>query len=564
MMRILTALLVGFYAIGIPPKTFSQPNLRISLVGTNAVIVWPAPASGFFLQQITGAICSAGWTNIAQTPAVVAGENTVAVPTTNQTGFFRLFCSQADSDVPDNAYFDANCDGIDGDPSRAVFVAPPPFGSDANDGTMTRPVATLEKGIQLAGSLTPVKDIYVARGTYTPSGPLQLVSGVSLYGQYDGTTNWNRASTNVTAIQAAGTAVLAQNITSETHLEGFLITAANAAGPGFSSYGIRVEGGTGNLVVRYNFIVAGAGADGTTGNSGPDGANGNAGLAGGAGSCDANQPGGGGGGGGASACGRTGGSGGKGGNFGANPGTAGGPGTGGTPGGNGGTGGDPGTRGADGSPGANGSSGANGIPTTNWGAVAGAGYTPAGGAPGTIGGNGNGGGGGGGGGGQGCFFCDDGPGNGGGGGGAGGCAGTPGNGGQGGGGSFAVFVIGANATVDANVLQTIGGGRGGRGGSGGLGGAGGGGGLGGTVCTAQVGAGGNGGRGGIGGASGSGSGGPGGPSIGILHNSTANVAIGSNTFSIAPEGSGGAGGFNSILGTSPNGLPGVATNIFSL
>jgi hypothetical protein len=544
------------------PVTHSQPNLRISRAGTNAVIAWPAASSGFTLQQMDGMTGSTGWTAVATSPLVVGDDNTFTWPATNVAGFFRLFCNPVNPDVPDNSFFDANCDGIDGDGSRAVFVAPPPFGSDANPGTMQQPLATVEKGIQLAGAATPVKDVYVARGTYTPAGTLALVSGVSLYGQYDGTTNWTRAATNITTINGAVTAVLAQNLAADTHVEGFYITAANATGLGLSSYGVRVVGGTGNLILRYNSITAGTGGDGIAGGSGADGPVGNPGLAGGPGSCDSNIPGGAGGPGGSSDCARTGGAGGKGGNFGANAGSAGSTGAGGTAGGGGGAGGDPGARGSDGANGVNGGDGSNGIPTTYWGSVAGDSYSPATGAVGISGGAGNGGGGGGGGGGQGCFFCNDGPGNGGGGGGAGGCAGQPGAGGGGGGGSFAVYLAGGRATIDGNVLRTSDGGRGGSGGRGGLGGSGGAAGLGSTVCTGEVGAGGNGGRGGDAGASGSGSGGPGGPSVGVLHTPTASVFVGANAIIKGLAGPGGPGGANAVLGAAPAGLPGVAVDVY--
>jgi hypothetical protein len=560
-LQIAVLLLVG--AAFFLPATLSQPNVRISRVGTNAVIAWPAPSSGFTLQQIDRIMGSTGWTTVATSPVLAGSDNTLTLPATNLTGFFRLLCNPVNPDVPDNAFFDSNCDGIDGDPSRAVFVASPPFGSDASPGTMLQPVATLEKGIQLAGAATPVKDVYAARGTYNSSGPLLLVSGVSLYGQYDGTTNWARAATNITTIEGDVTAILAQNLAAETHVEGFSVTSANATGPGLSSYGVRVVGGSGELVLRYNSIAAGAGAGGIAGAFGNDGTGGGPGMAGGPGDCNQNRPGGVGGPGGTSLCGRSGGSGGKGGDFGANAGSSGVSGVGGAAGGGGGAGGDPGTRGGDGVSGARGANGTNGIPASYWGTSVGGSYSPATGPSGTSGSHGNGGGGGGGGGGQGCFFCDTGPGNGGGGGGAGGCAGPPGSGGSGGGGSFAIFIASGRVTIDGNVLRTSDGGRGGTGGRGGLGGTGGGPGPGTTVCTGEVGAGGNGGRGGDAGASGSGSGGPGGPSVGVLHFSTS-VTFGTNDILTGLGGPGGTGGANVVLGVAPNGLPGVSGKIIPL
>ena len=83
------------------------------------------------------------------------------------------------ADLPELTFDDANCDGIDGDVTIGVFVAPPPLGSDSADGSMATPVATIAHGIQLARTRTR-KEIYVAMGTYAET--VTLVGGVSIYG----------------------------------------------------------------------------------------------------------------------------------------------------------------------------------------------------------------------------------------------------------------------------------------------------------------------------------------------------------------------------------------------
>ncbi|CAN0553334.1 unnamed protein product, partial [Laminaria digitata] len=51
-------------------------------------------------------------------------------------------CTISDpTDAPDPQFQDTNCDGIDGDRLRAVFVALPPVGDDANAGGAAAPVA---------------------------------------------------------------------------------------------------------------------------------------------------------------------------------------------------------------------------------------------------------------------------------------------------------------------------------------------------------------------------------------------------------------------------------------
>jgi len=460
-------------------------------------------------------------------------------------------------DLPDMLFQDVNDDGIDGDITHAIFVAV--LGNDTNPGTMLLPVQTIEKGILLASAAG--KNVYVSRGTYVLTSSLQIASGVSLYGMFNSADNWSRSASDTTIISGVQTAVLAANISNETHIEGFEIRSANATNAGESSYAVRIYGGGAKTILRFNTLKPGAAGNGTTGTNGNAGQNGSAGSNGGGGSCDGSGYGIGGTGG-FSSCGQTGGYGGSGGMEGDNPGTNGGVGIFGTLGGNAGGGGDPGSSGQNGSNGSNGNNGVNGTAANLWGTVSiTALYTPSAGNSGTTGSNGNGGGGGGGGGGQGCTFCDNGSGNGGGGGGGGGCAGTQGTGGTSGGGSFGVFINNAMAVVDRNYIITSAGGNGGNGGNGGTGGVGGLGGAGGTSCTSEVGAGGTGGIGGAGGASGSGSGGAGGPSIGIFVNGISTVHADTNYFTLGQGGTGGQGGTNNILNNAPAGPTGISTGV---
>jgi hypothetical protein len=532
-----------------------QPVLNISGPKAGKVsISWSSTNIGFALQQTADLTNPNHWDSVSNAPSGV-GSFQFDVPVgSNQ--FFRLSLVTNSSDVPDPNFQDTNGDGIDGDKNKAIFVAAPPFGNDANLGTMLAPVATLEHAIALAASAG--KDVYVAAGIYSPAAPLRLASGVSLYGLYDGTTNWGRNAQNVTIITGNSTAILALNISKETHLEGFSIQASAAAGAGQSSYGVLAANGTGDLFVRYNSIVSGNGAAGAPGVPGVNGSPGTNGNNGAAGTCDSGN--GFGGKGGTSACSRAGGAGGDGGPEGANNGAHGSFGVGGTLGGAGGPGGNPGGPGGSGNDGLPGQNGSNGSSATNAVNADATGFVAATGGAGIAGAPGNGGGGGGGGGGQGCTFCNAGGGNGGGGGGAGGCAGTPGEGGEGGGGSFALFVFAAKAVVSDNSFKTGTGGAGGPGGSGGLGGSAGIGGAGANNCTGEIGAGGNGGKGGGGGAAGSGAGGPGGPSIAIFY-SQSTVTVGTNSFLLGNLGPGGNGGANSVSGAAPDGPPGIQSEV---
>src|SRR3954471_6259240 len=65
-------------------------------------------------------------------------------------------------DKPDLNFEDTNCDGIDGDLSKAVFVAL--SGDDNAPGTLTNPKRTINAAITAANAANPKKDVYIAGG----------------------------------------------------------------------------------------------------------------------------------------------------------------------------------------------------------------------------------------------------------------------------------------------------------------------------------------------------------------------------------------------------------------
>ena len=68
---------------------------------------------------------------------------------TNEDGDPSTGCECGTDDYPDPFEFqDANCDGIDGDLDRAVFVSP--GGNDGNDGRSSRPVRSIQRGVDVA------------------------------------------------------------------------------------------------------------------------------------------------------------------------------------------------------------------------------------------------------------------------------------------------------------------------------------------------------------------------------------------------------------------------------
>lgn len=475
----------------------------------------------------------------------------------------------AASDVPDEgpAFVDANCDGLDGDISRAIFVAT--NGLDGNPGTMQQPLRTLQAGITAAQQAG--KDVYVAAGTY--SGPtLQLTNGVSIFGGF--TASWSRSDTAIATYVHDGSigadgliGARGANVTSVTILDRVHIQTPNAAGNAINNYGLHCTTCSG-LLLRKSSINAGAGAAGTAGTNGNNGRPGGNGQPGGAvnnGACRDNGCGPTGGDGGTSPIGRTGGKGGNGGNSGGTTDGCGGAtngspgdsglviGAGGGTGGNGGAKGDGGRDGSPGNGGLPGAPGQNGNPgdfswTNNF-------FTPNHGTAGTSGTHGHGGGGGGGGGAHACTLCDNGRGNAGGGGGGGGELGLAGAGGLNGGSSFGLVLANSTgATVKDSIIRASTGGRGGDGGTGGIGGTGGTGGTGPNPCPDQGGAGGAGGNGGEGGDGGHGGGGRGGFSYAVVLRNTT-TSLFTNTMSFGAAGDGGVS-----AGTS--GQPGLNGQIW--
>jgi hypothetical protein len=463
-------------------------------------------------------------------------------------------------DLPDSGYVDSNCDGIDGEVARAVFVAE--TGVDNPECTQVSPCGTVAHAVALAEALGR-RDVYLQAGTY--QGRTSLRSGIGVYGGYD--RAWSRAShredghetTVVGATDERGEPVVFEARFVSTTLANLELRAPDAFGSfegrGRSSYVVRAVGAS--LVLTDVLLRAGAGADGSPGAAGQDSgqlhgaANGSTGGAGRRYETYCNDSARGGGGNAAGGnCGGVGngGSGGAGGLM--DRSCSGWPdldATGGRSGsgasnrragaGAGGGGGGTCRGGRNGSPGhvINGAGGAGGgvggtLRDDMWRGVNG--------APGAPGEHGTGGGGGGGSGG--CDSGMDSYGAGGGGGGAGGCrARSGGAGGSGGGASIGILAI--ETSIECYRCTTVRA-AGGRGGSGGLAGAGqaaGGGGAGGN--GPGTGNGGRGGNGGHGGHAGGGGGGAGGPSIGLLYIGGQRHFEGSTT-SAGQPGAGGAGG----------------------
>jgi hypothetical protein len=455
-------------------------------------------------------------------------------------------------DLPDPLGLDVDCDGFDGDLSRAVFVDPL-GGNDGNAGTRTAPLQSL-----LAATSTGREQVYLATGTLT--GNLTLPNAVSLFGGYDA-SSWARTTTK-TVINGA---LIAQpGDGGVVRFERLDVRAGQPSTASAASVALTLRGvGAGSAISECR-LQGGQGADGLPGANAPVVANGRPGHAGLAG-VDAD------------------------GGVGGEPVDCGDAGftLAGFPGGagattNSGLGADGldvllgglggGATYCDGGPcvGHDGGAGTDALAGTasmtrpadppataglgtvsggQWTGVTLSTWTPA--LPGEPGG--------GGGGGGGLLDLLDvllGRGGGGGGGGSGGCGARSGGAGRPGGASIALLLIDASPTLRDVQLVTTQGGDGGNGGTAGMPGSGGPGGTGGAgqiITTEVAGSGGRGGQGGAGGPGRQGPGGWGGPVIGLFCSGTsAPVTDATTTWSAGSPGLAGSGDPNGRAGGQPS------------
>ena len=182
-------------------------------------------------------------------------------------------------DKPDLKFIDSNCDGIDGNAQRAVFVSG--IGDDAAPGTRAHPKRTLAAAV--AAAAAQGKDVYATLGIYTER--LYVVNGVGVYGGYD--TSWKRSLSNQTRITGSPNGVgdteaaVASNVTAPTKLQ--LLTLSPSAPSQFtsgaSSYGLHGVD-SGGLRIERVTVHAAAGVAGVAGGIGIPGKKGGDGKSG--------------------------------------------------------------------------------------------------------------------------------------------------------------------------------------------------------------------------------------------------------------------------------------------
>ncbi len=189
------------------------------------------------------------------------------------------------TDLPDVDGIDANCDGIDGEIARSVFVSK--TGDDAGLGTLDDPLRTIQAGITKATQLGR-RDVLVATGVYVES--IGLENRINVFGGYAPSFLERDRFTHESAIlgveptdarrgtvNADGIATTAANA---LVFDGFSVFGANNPNVGGNSYGIYLRNVGANLTVSNNYVVAGTAGAGTAGTKGTDGTRGNNGSVG--------------------------------------------------------------------------------------------------------------------------------------------------------------------------------------------------------------------------------------------------------------------------------------------
>ncbi|HEY5944853.1 MAG TPA: hypothetical protein VIV40_05150, partial [Kofleriaceae bacterium] len=173
-------------------------------------------------------------------------------------------------DDPDPSFEDSNCDGIDGDRARAIFVSPAGVNSATCGLDYNDPCLTIAFGITRATN-TGRPHVYLQAGTYTAS--VTMANGVSLYGGYD--FNWRRRpyseSGHTVTIVGGNPAVRFNAITAATWLDNLVVRSADATAAGSSAMGILA---TSSMLVSLRSVLVqpGSGAAGSPGSDGSTGA----------------------------------------------------------------------------------------------------------------------------------------------------------------------------------------------------------------------------------------------------------------------------------------------------
>src|SRR5262249_44133960 len=97
--------------------------------------------------------------------------------------------------IPDDSYIDDNCDGIDGEVAKGIFVAKNDINAvdDPTCGTLMKPCKSIGQGMTNS-IIASLPNLYVQAGSYNEV--VTLAAGKSIFGGYD--SMWQRGPRDVT------------------------------------------------------------------------------------------------------------------------------------------------------------------------------------------------------------------------------------------------------------------------------------------------------------------------------------------------------------------------------
>jgi hypothetical protein len=194
------------------------------------------------------------------TPTSSSASSAGAPGTAGAAGAAGVPCAPIGVDDPDDTFTDSNCDGIDGDESKAIFVAP--SGTDSGPGTRQQPVRSIGKAIELAG--TAGKAVYACNATYSESISV-AGTAVSIYGGYDCAAGWAR--TNAARVEVASPsnrALTISQVTGKMVIDRVNFQASSATETGSSSIAAFVVGSK-DVTLSHADLTAGDGGAGVPG-----------------------------------------------------------------------------------------------------------------------------------------------------------------------------------------------------------------------------------------------------------------------------------------------------------
>jgi hypothetical protein len=176
-------------------------------------------------------------------------------------------CERFDGDGPPPVVGgDSNCDGVPDDTDDFIFVTT--TGSDANPGTLTQPMRSLEAAMARGQQLG--RPVLVARGIY--DGPVDLVSGVSVYGGYQPDFRDRDLTLFPVVLEhrdapPGGPVITCRGVRAPTRVEGFTVQATDATAPGEGSTAVFLDGCGPEVTLADVTVLAGRGAPGVRGAS---------------------------------------------------------------------------------------------------------------------------------------------------------------------------------------------------------------------------------------------------------------------------------------------------------